>query len=227
MSSPDESNALDPNEIPAGLADWSRSFFDVTERNFDSLGYRLAAENLRRYRSGNGEERVFSDDEIGQYSSYLAAEDNNRTLFARRSLVGRASENAPITTALRALADGETIDAGDYFITPARNLEVEAFLAFGRSGVRSDMLLSATRAGNDIVMEGTVSHGFGSGAGRGESFDFNRNALGSEHAQVLEALGEARPFTMQYDRSQDFTARVRREPDGALTLRDIRWGPIR
>ena len=222
-----EEDALDAAEIPPELADWSRTFLDVSERNFRALGYQLAADNLRRYRSGIGGQQDYTDEQIAAFSPFLDAEDINRTRFLSYTLPGRTARNLSLNEAIRNIPDGGNYEGEDHFIAPISPLSASTYLAFGRSSVRSDLSFRATRTGDFIDVEGDVVHGFGSNRGRGEPFDFNPGQLGSEHAQVMEALGEARPFTMQYDRRQSLSGRLRLEPNGALTLMQSHWGAIR
>jgi len=83
--------------------DWLDRVADV----FDTLGWDTAAENLRRYRSGTGEPKIYSRDEIERHDPILMAEDRNRTRFEANTLLGK-TDNKVTKKKLLNLKDGET-----------------------------------------------------------------------------------------------------------------------
>ncbi|MBV1799656.1 hypothetical protein [Siccirubricoccus sp. G192] len=76
-------------DMAAGLLDAARNFFSLTERGFDFFGYDTAAENLRRYRSGQGGLEEYSNREIERHPALLEAEDTSRTRFESFTFTGR------------------------------------------------------------------------------------------------------------------------------------------
>lgn len=202
-------------------------FFDFAGSAFRWLGWETAADNLVRYRGATGETHVFSNEEIARHRPLLRYEDENRTLFEAFSFVGENREGLP-TGALQDLADGESIPYRDWFATSGSPHRLPTYLAFGRTGVLSRLNSTATRSGDDILIEGEVVHDFNGGANRqGELFDFNPGQPGRGSAIEAEAAGQARPFTMRMDRRQTVSARARLEPNGLLTLQGVDWGPVR
>jgi hypothetical protein len=103
------------------------------------------------------------------------------------------------------------------------------YFAFGRTGTRSVGQFEATRQGDNVIITGAVTHGMTSPrVGQDtETFDFNPGQIGDEQSVTLERAGEAAPFGMRYERSQDVSALLRRSPDGSLTLRGVTWGALR
>ncbi|MCK8786020.1 hypothetical protein M0638_16710 [Roseomonas sp. NAR14] len=246
--------SLDPDEQE--LSD-ARTFFDRTQLGFDaaaalSPGFRTAAENLRRYRSGVGGRRDYTSEEIAQFDPLMAQEDRNRSRMERGTFVGRTRANSQVTR-LSKLNDGETLAFEDGYDAayPTSNNEAAqslpgrleriadtagsiitnpaTYLAFGQNNVASRGQFSARRDGNRLLIRGTVSHGFGN-TERGtdsEPFDFHAGQPGGGEAATLERAGEARPFDMAYRRQQDVEAEAEYNPDGTLTLRRATWGPVR
>ncbi|MBV1799654.1 hypothetical protein [Siccirubricoccus sp. G192] len=121
------------------------------------------------------------------------------------------------------MQEGETFNFDDYWDTPATASRPSTYLAFGRSAIKSDGTFSAERNGDMLTIRGTVAHGFGPK----EIFDFNPGQPGRDAAEILERAGEAAPFRMSYDRSQDVQAELRYGPNGTLTLQSASWGRIR
>ena len=202
-------------------------YFDNVGSTFRSLDMDTAADNLARYRSGRGGTYVFSNEEIERHSPLLRYEDENRTAFESFTFVGE-NRRGVATGALQNLADGESVTYGDYFNPPQIPHRLSTYMAFGRTGVLSRFEGTATRRGDEIQIEGEVSHDFSGGNGRpGELFDFNPGQPGHSSAVEAETAGEARPFEMRMDRRQTVSALTRREPNGLFTLQSATWGPIR
>jgi hypothetical protein len=218
----------------------ARTFFDLAERTFDLVGLDTAAENLRRYRSGVGGTRRYDDDEIESHLPVTEAEDTNRTQFEADTFTGRTGSEKAAEAMLR-VRDGETRRFTDYWKVPLdyrnalgqrpaaslrRGLNADTYASFGQGEVMSRGTFTVSRRGNDLTVEGEVGHKFDSSE-TDNLYDFNEGALGGRAASRLEQAGEAAPFRMQYDRRQDVRARIRSEPDGSLTVRDVRWGRMR
>ena len=64
-------------------------FFDTAESLFDLFGFDTAADNLRRYRSGEGGTRSYSSEEMGAHPAYGDAIDRTRTYFEGNTFTGR------------------------------------------------------------------------------------------------------------------------------------------
>jgi hypothetical protein len=208
--------------MAAGLLDAGRNFFSFVERGFDFFGFDTAAENLRRYRSGQGGLVEYSGKEIERHPALLDAEDESRTEFERRSFTGR-TRNRTLNQKLLNLPDGEVYNFFDFWDSRVPLSRPSTYLAFGRTSIQSNGAFSAQRNGDILTIRGTVAHGFHPN----ERFDFNPGQPGRDAAEILEPAGEAAPFHMSYDRAQDVEAELRYEPGGALTLLRSSWGGIR
>lgn len=90
----------------------ARRFMDTTEWGMRSLGLSGAADNLARYRSGDGGTREYDDNEIARYPILLRAEDTNRTRFESQTFMAEMRDNES-NLLLRGLADGETVSFSD------------------------------------------------------------------------------------------------------------------
>lgn len=209
-------------ETADALLDESRGFFSAVERGFDFFGFKTAADNLRRYRSGKGGTHTYTDEEIAEHPALLEAEDRNRTNFERATFTGRTG-NTRLNARLLSLGDGETYGFEDDWQAGTGLSRPSTYFAFGRNAVASKGESQAHRDGDLVSLRGTVTHGF---IGR-ERFDFNPGQPGSLSALMIEGVGEAAPFTMAFERRQDVEAEMRYEPDGSLTLTRATWGAIR
>lgn len=168
MSDTLDNHGQDDIAIAAGLLRSARNFFDVAQGAFDTLGYRTAAENLRRYRSGRGGTQNYTDEEIAAHPALLGAEDANRTDFEQATFTGR-SENKQNNAKLLGLADGEEYAFEDYWQSRSALDKPSTYLAFGRNSVESTGGFLARRDGDSVMLRGTVRYGF---IAR-ERFDFN------------------------------------------------------
>ena len=79
-----------PEDLTAAVGS-ARSYFGWAESGMRALGLRGAADNLARYRSGEGGTREYSDDEIGGYGRSAAME----SCAGRRIPTARISKPGP------------------------------------------------------------------------------------------------------------------------------------
>jgi hypothetical protein len=202
-------------------------FFDTVGSVFRGLGFDTAADNLARYRSGVGGTHVYSNAEIARHGPLLRYEDQNRSMFESFSFVGENDRGNP-TGVLQNIRDGEMVNYHDNFLSSGTPHWPSTYLAFGRTGVLSKLTGTARRDGDNIFIDGEVTHDFNGGNNQGgELFDFNPGQPGRRSATEAEAAGEARPFTMHMDRRQTVSALARYEPNGLLTLQRVDWGAVR
>ena len=87
-------------------------WFDRVADAFRTFGWDTAAENLRRYRSGTGEPKIYSRDEIERHDPILLAEDRNRTRFESGTLLGKTGNDVAKNHVLN-IKDGETVIVHD------------------------------------------------------------------------------------------------------------------
>ncbi|NYZ14967.1 hypothetical protein HL658_20670 [Azospirillum sp. RWY-5-1] len=213
-------------------AAWSRGFFDVTQSAFDLLGFRTAADNLRRYRSGVGGDYTYSAEEMAGHPAYDDSIDINRSRFESTTFTGRTRDDS-INKGLLELGDGQNFQFSDHYDHDIAYSRPSTYLAFGRSGVHSTGGFDAQRAGDRLLVQGRVTNRLGSRKDDFETFDFNEGQPGHYEGTTLERRGQARPFNMRYSQEQDVNAELRYVPDprnpsrSILTLVRSTWGPIR
>jgi hypothetical protein len=207
----------------------AREYFDRAEWFFNLLGWDDAAQNLRRYRSGQGGVQSYTKEEMKKHPAFEDAIDVNRTQF-ERTFVGK-TEKEGVRPALLGLQDGQTIEFEDDWDEDFTLNRPSTYFAFGRSNVFSNGKFRATRKGKDLVIRGYVINNLGNknrntGVFKREAFDFNPGQIGSKAASVLEGAGQARPFEMRYETRQPVEAQLTYEDDGSLTLKSVNWGNI-
>lgn len=86
MSDTLDNHGRDDIAIAAGLLRSARNFFEFSEGVVDKLKYKTAAENLQRYRAGNGEARNYTDEEIAAHPALLDTEDKIARCLRERYL---------------------------------------------------------------------------------------------------------------------------------------------
>lgn len=136
-------------------AAWSRGFFDVTQSVFDLLGFRTAADNLRRYRSGVGGDYTYSAEEMAGHPAYGDGIDINRSRFESTTFTGRAN-NDTINKGLLELDDGQSFQFSDDYDHDITYSKLSTYSAFDRSGVHSMGGFDAQRAGDRLLIQGRV-----------------------------------------------------------------------
>lgn len=187
--------------------------------------------------SNEGGTRSYTKEEMSKHPAYDDAIDHNRTMFESGTFTGNTNNN-DVKKALFGLKDGDSanfaddwernVNAFDNISSPSKmNLtEPSTYFAFGRSGVRSDGNFTAKRSGDDLMISGNILNRLGSKDNETEAFDFNPGQPGSSEARVLERLGKAKPFAMDYRRRQTVQAQGRYEPDGTITVLKTLWGDL-
>jgi hypothetical protein len=118
------------SETAKGLLDEARSFFSTVERAFDFFGFDTAADNLRRYRSGQGGTHTYPDAEIERHPAVLEAEDQNRTYFENRTFTGQTSVEK-LNSGLLDLEEGGTFTFKDHWNRATGLSGPATYLAFG------------------------------------------------------------------------------------------------
>lgn len=214
-------------------AAWSRGFFDVTQSVFDLLGFRTAADNLRRYRSGVGGDYTYSAEEMAGHPAFYEAVDRNRTNFESQTFTGRMKTKSDVNEKLLNLSDGESFKYDDHWDKAVQYSNPSTYLAFGRFPVYSGGNFNAQRNGDRLMITGTVENRIGRNDNDYDRFDFNEGQPGYLEGRSLESINEARPFNMRYSTTQDVEAELRygRDPSDPsrpiLTLSRATWGPWR
>lgn len=252
-----ERRASDPNAVmsgrPPSASDqatassdgwWERQFFDVTRTVFDLFGLDDAADNLRHFREGGGQPRVFDEEYMKRHHDYGMAMDDNRLRFESSTFTGK-SGNGELGKMLAQIPDGGKMRFSDFY---DRNIEhpsqLSTFLAQGRTGINSIGDFTVERRGDRYFFDGDVNHRLGSmpinkttkkAEYHPERFDFNKDNPGHDEAEVLIARKEAANYDMVFNRRQRVNAEVRIEPeDGTrngsmfpkLTVLKTKWEPF-
>jgi hypothetical protein len=179
---------------------------------------------------------VLRSQEVERELALTNAERRNRALFESRTFRA-ATGNRKLNELLRNLPD-KPVTFTDEFETSAGLLDLArrpgTYFALGRTGVRSDGDFTAHRKGDQITIEGEITHRLDSRAREenetgviSDSYDFDFPQPGAFEAGVLERWGEARPFEIALRRRQPVTATVRIDPRGGLPVERAVWGPIR
>lgn len=219
------------DEFNQSAEDSANEFMDIAEGLFDLFEYDTAADNLRRYRSGEGGTESYTAEEMSNHPAYDDAIDHNRTMFESNTFTGM-TKKLGIREKLLGLQDGQSASFQDNWDRNINSLSTynfsrpSTYFAFGRSGIRSDGDFTATRNGDYLTISGNVLNRLGDGKHDTEEFDFNPGQIGSPEARVLERAGLAKPFAMDYRRRQTVEAQARYEPDGTITLLKALWGML-
>lgn len=155
-----------------------RRFFNLAESLFDSLDYDMVAENLRRYRSGEGGTRTCSKEEMSTHPAFDESIDCNRTHFESKTFTGQ-TRNSDLNGRLLGLKDDEKLNFKDYWDGNIGVSRPSTYLGFGRTGIYSEGQFRAERNGDCLVIHGTIENRLGTRDKRTETFDFNTGQVGS------------------------------------------------
>lgn len=202
------------------------------------LGFSHAAANLEHYLGASGKPKRITSAEVEAEPALRNAERANLTKFEAFTLTGTTG-NKKLNELLKNLADGESrIDLEDNFEAKMslwdHLRQPGTYFALGRTGVRSDLKAKVKRVGDQIGLEGWVTHRLDNrgkeenAQGRfGDTIDFNPGQPGHAEAEILEQHGRATPYDIDYTRRQPVTATLRRGRDGSLTVERAIWGESR
>lgn len=218
--------------------DRARGFFDATAWLFDAIGFDDAAAGIRHYRDGSGTD-VRLDAE--RHPLIDAAQRSTRTQFESRTFTGQSNKSR----GLLGLKPGEELEFEDdwdrdYSLSSNRKKWRErvakvgadawdlttnpgTYLTLGRFGLKSNGRFRAKRDGDLLRITWDAQNNLGQ---EGDAFNFNSDQPGGHEARLLEAAGEARPFSQRYSRNEPVEAILNYEPDGSLKIGQINWGRL-
>lgn len=215
-------------------------WFDRVAEAFRTFGWDTVAENLRRYRSGTGEPKIYSRNEIERHAPILMAEDRSRTRFETGTLFGR-TDNQDLNKRVLEIADGQTETIDDHwdaeFFPPAIKdylwdmpspinllMNPGTYAAFGRGRIRSTASYKLNRSGNRIIADGDIVHTMGERPAD-HTYDFNPGQPGHSASRVAEAASKAAPFTFGYRHAEKNRTVIRINPDGSRVVERSVWWP--
>lgn len=235
-------------KMPAYMPETAESDMRAQAKTFGALGwlgkalklgdggFDRAKDHLNHYLDATGTPRKLTSVEVE--AALRNAQRANQRLFEARTFTA-SSRDVLFNTALRNLQDrGPAVEIKthqetgtslwDYLRRPG------SYFALGRSGVHSELTGKAKRVGNQIAIDGWVTHRLDNRSpgenARGifnDKYDFRRPQPGGAAASVLEAHGRAQPFPMEYERKQPVTAILRLGSDGLPTVEQVIWGDVR
>ena len=120
-------------------------------------GYKVAADNMKHFLDGGGDERPLKAKWLRKFSSVIASEEENQTRFQNQSKTKSLDYIAPT------LADGETRVVSDYWdslVDPSEwdKSQWKLYYASGHSTLTSRGEFTLTRAGDTVTISGNVVH---------------------------------------------------------------------
>jgi hypothetical protein len=201
-------------------------------------GFRRAGEYLDHYLGRSGTPKTLTAKEVDAEPALRNAERANLRRIEALTFTANTREKS-LNDLLKNLPDRQAaVDLKDSFeIGPSfwdHMRRPGTYFALGRTGVRSELDAKAKRVGDQIAIEGWVTHRLDNRGreenkrGRfGDTIDFNPGQPGWPEASTLEPLGRAKPFDVDYTHKQSVTALIRRGPDGAFTVERAIWGDPR
>lgn len=160
-------------------------------------GRPLAIAHLEHFLDGTGTPVVLSSEQIAHMPALLKAEEANRKKF--EDTFTASTKNLELNTALRGLADGETLEFTGFWdtMTETAHNRPGDYAAIGRSVVHSEGLLRAARKGDSIDFEGEVTHRLGvkepgTTDYYRDPYDFDAGQLPCDHARACRRGQELR-----------------------------------
>lgn len=201
-------------------------------------GFNRAKDHLDHYLSATGTPRKLTSADVEAEPALRNAARANQRLFEIETFTAN-SGNKQFEALLRNLRDrGPAVDISshqetgtslwDYLRRPG------SYFALGRSGVYSELNGKAKRVGNQIAIQGWVTHRLDNRSPEdnvkgiyNDEYNFRPSQPGGAETRVLEKHGRARSFPMEYERKQPVTAILRLGSDGSPTVERVIWGDAR
>jgi len=216
-------------DVPSYRLDQTQRRYENYARGGRAIGLDQAAKNLDRYLDGKGETLEFTREEAREFRPIRAAEEVNRRRFEERTFVGESGDKK-VNEKLRNLPEGEPQRIEDHWKYDVGSQEkreairsfrdVDAILAFGKTKMTSEAVLDATRNGDIIHIEGTVSHSWT------DTYDFEKGKSGSEGALLLEREGRAARFPIEAQWSRRVRGEVRIVGDRLMPVTEFQWTDV-
>lgn len=162
------------------------------------VGLDDAADHLEQFLDGGGNDRTVHRDDARKDPFIQRAEKQNRQRFEEKTFIGETG-NPKLNAKLRNMKDGETIEFDDEWDVKQSDAQqvsdnlrsggLDNALTYGRQRLKSASRVRATRKGNKISFEGTVSHN------ADDDYDFHDGRTGDYiGAKDLQDSGRGKPF---------------------------------
>ena len=191
------------------------------------MGLETAAGFLERFLDGWGGTVTLKRDRMRGFRAIRDAEKTNRNRVITRGFLGQQPGGHPHNDALGNIQDGQTIelesDHWDREFTTwglAMGGEWDLALATGSSKLRTEGAYRATRKGDVIHIEGTVSHTWM------DRYDFHGKDDLAHDAKRLQDAGRGVPFDVEAKWKQVVKGTIRIE-DGKLADPRFQWTDAR
>lgn len=194
----------------------------------DAVGLDQSSRYLKHFLDGSGKDIVVPRDEARKDPFISESEEKNRKRFENETFLGKTN-NDELNEKVRSIKDGETIDLDDkwdrelsfgtidqpgYTDEFERVLEPDRLLALGSLDFKSKVNAKATRDGDVVRIEGTVTHN------GDDKYDFKDNNE-SFGAYELQQSGRGKPFLVQQNWQQRVSGTVKilgKDSSGRLIL---------
>ena len=171
----------------------------------------------------------FTRDEARAFKPIEELENKVRRHFEQGEFVGKTQRNPNhYNERIRNLKDGESLSHSDHndaeiksedTILQYLGKETDFALAFGRTKLRGDAKFTATRKGDTIHIEGSITHNWK------DTYDFEKGQVAAGGAHRLEKEKGAMPFDMGATWKQNFSGTVEIN-NGVLSNPQITWTDI-
>ena len=198
-------------------------------------GWQLAHDHLQHYLNNTGTPVELTSQQLAQMPAVMNAEQENRLKFEETTFTGTTG-NPDLNNLLRNIHQGKPVTFSDHWDrrTNALDNRPADYAAIGKSSVHSQGTFTALRQGDEVTIQGDVTHLLGGDPDHRhyyrDRYDFEAGQPGSFPATVLESAGQAKQFDMtSAPRRQKVSARVRIERGGRLSVvkDSIKWGAVR
>lgn len=167
------------------------------------IGWNVAADNLQRFVDGTGEGKGNSGQWIDPkwlqtFAVVKAGEDRNRNYFESET----NSQGDCLKSIAQGLNDGQTAQYVDYWETLVTSYSPTKELSFasGASTLKTSGQFTLTRQGDEVAIEGTMTHDWFDPYDWHENLGFYVPGFGDvsdADALLLQQHRGARPFTMR------------------------------
>lgn len=190
-------------------------------------GLNQAAGNLERFLNGSGKPRTFTRVQARAFRPIRDAELFNMDRYEDESFLAKTG-NTSHNDSLKRLKDGQSVLTTDHWereYGPFRSIgraatgDLDFFVAFGRTELKSKSAVTATRKGDTIHFDGTVTHAWD------DRYNFEPMQPGGGGALALQEFRGAKPFKFGAKWTQRVKGTVRVH-NGKLSDPKFKWQDV-